>query len=63
MLYFNDPPQRAEPFLRRAAELVIGESWHIDVFEKAVQRLPAAAPVAQPPAPVQAKNDGGARDI
>jgi len=55
--FFDDAPQQAEPLLARAAALAIGETWHILLFQKALQRqFPVAAPAEQPAVV-------GARDI
>ena len=69
MLYFGDDPARAAPFLAKAGQTAVGETWHIAVFNESLKKYvaqnpaPAAAPVANNPAaappvrPVRA--DGG----
>lgn len=52
MLYFADPQQRAEPLLKRATGLSVGETWHIDPFLQSLERQRRAA-----------RNVAGARDL
>jgi hypothetical protein len=71
-LFFDDHPRRAQAPLERAQALAVGETWHIDLFLKAVDRLspdaavpPAPQPIdaAKPIVPDQRPVDDGARDI
>lgn len=52
MLYFAEPQTRAEPLLRRAAGLSIGETWYIDPFLQALEKQRQTA-----------RNVPGARDL
>lgn len=43
ILFFDEQPRRAGPFFAKARELVVGDTWHIDVFLELLKRMDAAA--------------------
>jgi hypothetical protein len=76
-LFFDDAPRTAQAPLDRARALAVGESWHIDLFLKALERLPpdaaqpagaaqpvnAAKPILPDQRPANRPPDDGAREI
>jgi hypothetical protein len=76
-LFFDDAPRRAQAPLERARALAVGGPWHIDLFLKAVERLPpdavqpagavkpvdAAKPILPDQRPGNRPADDGAREI
>jgi hypothetical protein len=71
-LFFDDPQQRSAPLFARSEALAIGPTWHIDLFQAALDRLPAdagpqpvdaAKPVLPAGGPAGKPIDDGIRDI